>query len=93
LRAVGLFLLDGRWGPVRLGFAVNAPGQLVIGLAFLDLFSLAFGERRWAFTFSDSWAPQSRVMSGQTVRFHYLQDTSFTARRIPDFGDFALVIP
>ena len=63
-----LWLFSGGGRTVRLGFPVDALGKFVISLAFLDLFSLAFGERRRAFTFGDSWAPNSRDVSGQRIR-------------------------
>lgn len=65
----GLFIR--RWldrGAVGVGFAVEAPGELLVGFALLFVFSLAFGERGGTFTFSDSWAPNSRGMGGLASR-------------------------
>ena len=53
LQVARFWLLEGRRA-IRLGFAVDPSGQLVVGLSFLVLFSLAFGERCRAFTFGDS---------------------------------------
>jgi hypothetical protein len=41
-------------GAVRVGFAIHSAGELLVGFPFLLVFSLAFGERGGAFTFSDS---------------------------------------
>ncbi|MFN0017800.1 MAG: hypothetical protein ACKVP0_06040 [Pirellulaceae bacterium] len=41
-------------GAVGVGFAIDSAGEFLVGFPFLLVFSLAFGERGGAFTFSDS---------------------------------------
>lgn len=64
----GLFRRRLDRGAVGVGLAVEAAGELLVGFALLFVFSLAFGERGGAFTFSDSWAPKSRGMGGLASR-------------------------
>ena len=87
LDLIRFWLLRRRRPALCLGFAVDAPVELVVGLPLLVLLSLAFGERGRAFTFGDSWDSKIRGASGQRTRCEYLYDKSLGPWRIPDFAD------